>query len=524
MARQINIRPTTSVYATYKNIRYDPWTAIAEFVDNSTQSYYDNVAKLEATKYWDGLDVDIEYTRDKVNGDRLVIKDNACGMDFNDFKRAIILDSPPKKPTRSEFGMGLKTAACWFGKCWSVESVALGSGVKYKTTVDVEALSKYKNEEIAVEETPCNPKEHGTTITIWKLNRTLSGRQIGKTKDQLRGMYRTDLRSGKIKIYYNGTGLVYEDPKFLTEILPDGSEKIWRKDVDLSFDFNGETKRVYGFIGLLEEGSTSGAGFTLIRYGRVIVGGYENGYRPEEIFEKSNSYVYQRLFGELNLDGWRVTQTKDAFDLYGGLEDVLIEHLLEECKEYKKKAKEYRKRPKVSIETGIDTLVNTFSHAGIIDDVEVTAIPKEFDSEVPVVTDVDEQESNTSNGVNVQVPPPDPNDIAIEGDHGKRIVFTSNGEQYAFNFILKKNDPDSRWLNISQKGDEFIIEWNIRHAFFKPYINDEHFLAIMEQFTFALALSEIEAMRFSTDGKIDPSIIRMKMNDTLKDVIKEVKS
>lgn len=40
--------------------------------------------------------------------------------------------------------MGLKTAACWFGKCWSVESVALGSGVKYKTTVDVEALSKYK--------------------------------------------------------------------------------------------------------------------------------------------------------------------------------------------------------------------------------------------------------------------------------------------------------------------------------------------------------------------------------------------
>lgn len=69
MARRINIRPTTSVYATYKNIRYDPWTAIAEFVDNSTQSYYDNSKKLNATKYWDGLTVDIEYKRDKVSGD-----------------------------------------------------------------------------------------------------------------------------------------------------------------------------------------------------------------------------------------------------------------------------------------------------------------------------------------------------------------------------------------------------------------------------------------------------------------------
>ena len=203
MTKMINIRPSTSVYATYKNIRYDPWTAIAEFVDNSTQSYYDNVEKLEATKYWAGLDIDIEYKKDGVYGDHLIIRDNAYGMDFRDFQRAIILDSPPKKQSRSEFGMGLKTAACWFGKCWSVETVALGSGIKYKTTVDVESLSKYRNEEISVEETPCSPKEHGTTITIWNLNRTLSGRQIGKTKDQLRGIYRTDLRSGKIKIYYN---------------------------------------------------------------------------------------------------------------------------------------------------------------------------------------------------------------------------------------------------------------------------------------------------------------------------------
>ena len=517
MSKSINIRPTTSVYATYKNIRYDPWTAIAEFVDNSTQSYYDNIERLESTKYWDGLTVDIEYKRDKINGDRLIIRDDAYGMDFHDFKRAIMLDSPPKRKSRSEFGMGLKTAACWFGKCWSVESVALGSGVKYKATVDVEALSKYKNEEITVEEIPCSTKEHGTIVTIWNLNRTLSGTQIGKTKDQLRGMYRTDLRSGKIKILYNAVGLVYETPKVLTEILPDGSEKVWKKDIDISFDFNGEAKRVYGFIGILDEGSTSGAGFTLIRYGRVIVGGYENGYRPEEIFEKSNSYVYQRLFGELNLDGWRVTQTKDAFDLYGGLEDILIEKLKDECEDYRKKAKEYRKRPKVSINTGIETLVNTFSNAGVIENAVITPIPDGIEiNPSQLVIDQQIEESTVPS-----ITTPDPADIEIEGANGKRIVFSCNGEQYIFNFILKKDAPNSRWLNIVKSGEEYIIEWNIRHMFFKPYINDEHFLTIMEQFTFALALSEIEAMRLSVDGKIDPSSIRTRMNETLKAVIME---
>ena len=85
MSRKINIRPTTGVYATYKNIKYDPWTAIAEFVDNSTQSYYDNKKKLKETKYWKHLNVEIIYEKDAVNGDKLIIRDNAYGMDFHDF-------------------------------------------------------------------------------------------------------------------------------------------------------------------------------------------------------------------------------------------------------------------------------------------------------------------------------------------------------------------------------------------------------------------------------------------------------
>ncbi len=123
MARKINIRPTSSVYATYKRLSYQPWTAIAEFVDNSTQSFYDHKDELMAQKYAKGLTVTIDYITDK-NGDSLVIHDNAYGMEWNDFQRAIILDKPPVNTDgRNEFGMGLKTAACWFGTISSVSKV-----------------------------------------------------------------------------------------------------------------------------------------------------------------------------------------------------------------------------------------------------------------------------------------------------------------------------------------------------------------------------------------------------------------
>ena len=531
-SKTINIRPTTSVYATYKNIKYDPWTAIAEFVDNSTQSYYDHVAQLEGTKYWNGLEIYITYDKNE-KGEKIIIQDNAFGMDFNDFQRAIMLDSPPKVPTRSEFGMGLKTAACWFGTMWSVESTELGSDVKYKATVDVDLLQKYKNENIEVEEIPCKRSEHGTVVTIWNLNRTMSGRQIGKMKDQLRGMYRVDIRTGKIHIYYNNDELRYHTPDILEETLPDGSKKKWKQKIDFTINVNNKDYKVNGFIGILDEGSTSGAGFTLIRRGRVIIGGYENCYRPEEIFEKPNSFVYQRLFGELNLDDWPVTQTKDSFDWYNGLEDVFIEKLNEICTEYKKHAREYRKQkpnPFILVDTNPAEIFNT---SGVIDNVNVTDLSEEVSNEINNEEEKEEETvtQNSPTPTKSSTPPKSTtspqahsaNDTKgnLNAIDGKRISFTYEGENYVFNYICKSNDPEADWLKIITKENEYVIEWNTRHPFFKSYIDDPMFLSIMQKFTFAFALAEIDSKKTSTDGKIDPGTIRTRMNDALKAAIKE---
>ena len=64
----IKIRPTSSVYATYKRLSYQPWTAIAEFVDNSTQSYFDHKDELNSRVPSYKLLVEINYTQDS-NGD-----------------------------------------------------------------------------------------------------------------------------------------------------------------------------------------------------------------------------------------------------------------------------------------------------------------------------------------------------------------------------------------------------------------------------------------------------------------------
>ena len=231
MGKKINIRPTSGVYATYKRLSYQPWTAIAEFVDNSTQSFYDHQDELSQQKYFKGLNIQIDYREDPVNGDSISITDDAYGMEWSDFQRAIVLDRPPKNTDgRNEFGMGLKTAACWFGSLWSVESTRLGSRNKYYTEINTDELGKYKTEEIDVTEEIVHPKDHYTRIVIRNLNKKISGsRTIGKVKELLSSIYREDIRSGLVKIYYNGTLLQFKEAPVFKEVV-NGQEKTWKKD------------------------------------------------------------------------------------------------------------------------------------------------------------------------------------------------------------------------------------------------------------------------------------------------------
>lgn len=506
--KKLNIRPDTGVYGTYKRISYEPWTALAEFVDNSTQSFYDHKDELYNTKYYHGLEIEIKYIDDEI-----IIKDNAFGMDYKDFQRAIILDRPPMKTNgRNEFGMGLKAAACWFGNLWSVESTSLGSKIKYKAEVDVDCLIKYKTEYIEVEEEFVNPKEHYTVIKIQKLNRRIKGKRIeNKIHELLSSIYRCDLRTGNIKIYYNGRLLEFN------EVIPyiDDDKKEWKKNIEFDVPYHTELLHVKGFIAIRIPGDVRNAGFTLIRRGRVIVGGPDSNYRPREVFGAQNSFAYQRLYGELEMDNWPVTQAKDGFDWNNeDLETKLIEKLIDVSKEYKNMSENLRIREKTDMKYIQEKLANDFNSNATVKNVELAL--KENNENVVSnnlllsINNKDSIEKHESVG----------NGVEIEDNQPLSLKMKYRGIDYNLEIIFDENNPKSEWLKLEPLDSEngkYKLILNTQHTFFYPFIQKKEFLIVLTKFAAAIAIAEISLYQDNSDGNLSPSIIRLTLGNILED-------
>src|SRR4051794_40801224 len=133
----IEVRIGTESILNYKRLSYDVWYALAEFIDNSTQSFFNNRAALTDAYDREGkmLEVRVVYDRDT---DVLRVTDNAMGMSLQELDHALQIALPPANTSgRSEFGMGLKTAACWLGDYWIVRTKKLGEDNEYEVHFDV---------------------------------------------------------------------------------------------------------------------------------------------------------------------------------------------------------------------------------------------------------------------------------------------------------------------------------------------------------------------------------------------------
>ena len=334
----IDIRPDSGVYGTFRRIAYRPWSAIAEFIDNSTQNYFEhrsNIGKMTG----EPPSLEIEIVHD-ARRKTLAIIDNANGMNWSELERAIQLNRPPTDTSgRSEFGMGLKMAACWFGNRWSVVTKRLGDAIEYEALVDVSKLEVDKPEAIVVtQRMGLDPSEHYTRIEIEELYRTFRGRTIPSIKENIASIYRRDILSGDITIRWNGEPFEWESDPVFEETNPDGSATRWEKNIQ--FDVDGHA--VSGKVLIRIPGSARRAGLHLFRRGRLVVGGPSMGYKPSDIFRAPNSFQSQRVVGELDLDNWPVSQTKDAFDWDGELENGFIDQLKSELSEYVEKSRRIR--------------------------------------------------------------------------------------------------------------------------------------------------------------------------------------
>jgi hypothetical protein len=364
------------VILSYRRLSYTAWHALAEFADNSTQSYFNNKDVLDKAYAEEKEKLYVRIVYDKSVG-RIRLSDNAMGMSFEELQDALKLGKVPTITSgRSQFGLGMKTAACWLGNRWIVRTKKLGEDLEHEVVVDVESVATGKS---ALPHTARSkdPKLHYTIIEIEALNTNLAARTLWKTKDFLRSMYRSDIRNGILDLFWEEDKLEWQDEQaFLRS--RDGQQ------YKRQFEFFVDGKKVHGWVGILEAGSRSRAGFSILRRGRVVRG-HPDAWRPEEIFgqmQGSNDLINQRLVGEINLDDFDVSHTKDDILWREDQEDKVQSELAQACRDYMKIAREHRKsgrderRPsETEVQAAVDELKNEMQSKEFVDKIELEDVP-----------------------------------------------------------------------------------------------------------------------------------------------------
>lgn len=347
---KVSIRPGVNILSVLKHIEYEPWHALGEFVDNAIQSYLDHkdeLEKIEGIEYRLKIEIEINDTEERIR-----IRDNAAGIQSNDFVRAFrAAEIPPNNSGLSEFGMGMKSASCWFSDFWTVKTAPLTENDTKIVSFDLKKIFYDKIEELEVKTIAKKPNLHFTVIELNSVNHFPKGKAKSKIKDHLASIYRYFINELKVEISINGEILEYKEPKVLFAPYPydsDNKSILWKRDID--FDIDNKT-RIKGFVAIREKASTSEAGLALFRRGRVIEGSFDKPFRPEIIFGKPNSFRSQRVFGELHLEGFEVTFTKRGFKWDENM-DIFMRLLKDDLthKDFPllRQAEEYRVTPKIS--------------------------------------------------------------------------------------------------------------------------------------------------------------------------------
>jgi hypothetical protein len=401
--------------------------------------------------------------------------------------------------------MGMKSAACWFAPQWSVRTSSLEERVERTVHFDIEQIVTDKLEELHITERSADQSTHFTEVVLQDLHQKPYGRTIGKIKEHLTDIYRHFIREGILDLYFRGERLEYEMPSILVAPYyrnPDGDSVHWKKDIE--FDL-GNGLSAKGFAALRDPGNTAKAGFALFRRGRVIEGSGDEGYRPQHIFGQSNSYRYQRLFGELHLEGFEVSHTKDGFrwdDNEQPFLELLREHLDSEEMRLLKQAENYRARaPRREAKAAADKA------AGQVAQLLQSQLPgglEKASSSQPTDTESSEPQGTprlASRSLDVEF----------------------RGRQWDVTVDLTNDPAESDWLKVISKDKEpggprsLWLQVSLAHPFMVRFAQtDSEDIEAICRIAAAIGIAEILA----TDAGVSKSgTVRRKMNELLYEAL-----
>lgn len=508
MVKKVDIQPGVSVLAVLRHLNYRPWYALGEFVDNAVQSFNEHQSALRDV---DGNDfrlrVNIEI--DTASPPRISIRDNASGIFESEYGRAFRPAAvPPDRTGLAEFGMGMKSAACWFAPSWSVRTSALGEPIVRTIRFDIDNIVNDDIKELEIQEKNESPNEHYTEIVLEDIFHVPVGRTIAKLKEHLTDIYRAFIRDNILELRFNNDLLEYHGPKVLkARYFKDktGSIKEWRKSIQ--FDF-GNGLSVHGFAALRETANTAKAGFSLFRRGRVIQGSGDEGYRPTDIFGSSNSYRYQRLFGELHLEGFEVSHTKDGFrwdDNEQPFLELLREHLDNEELPLLKQAEGYR----VRISRG---KLKTSARKAVDNTTQV--LENELPRVIPTIADAKPVDTSAKEMPHASI-------LA-----GRCFDIKFRDKKWTISVELTDDPAESQWLSVanetSQSGER-IRRLNIRVSMVHPFMvrfaqEDSEDIEALLRIAAAIAVAEVLAR---DSGVRKSGTVRRNVNDILRDALSD---
>ncbi|AGY60723.1 ATP-binding protein [Gloeobacter kilaueensis] len=328
-----------SAIEAYSRLSYTMWYALAEFIDNSTQSRMNYESIIDDVLLNEGTPLTVKIDHNRIKRE-ISISDNSIGMTNADLVNALRIACPtPDSKGRSKYGMGMKTAACWIGKRWRIETCEWASGQEWTAEVDVAAVAR-SQAKIPLSLREVSTNEHYTRIIISEMQRYIQGRTEETIKNYLGSMYRFDLKEGKLKLIYNNEEIQPPD-EYEYDTDPEG--KPMMREIPETM-ING--KSIRGWFAVLKKGGRKFGGFSLFQNRRQIQG-FPNAWKPQSIFggvedEGANNLVAQRLTGLLELDGFQVSHTKDTILFQDDEEEQLVKLLDEQTKDYRNYAQKRR--------------------------------------------------------------------------------------------------------------------------------------------------------------------------------------
>jgi hypothetical protein len=471
-SNKINIEPGVGIFRVIRSLSYKPQYALAEFIDNSISSYENNKKKLQSIEPNYKLKITLHLSAEEIR-----VTDNAAGISSSDYARAFKpAELPPDTTGLNEFGMGMKTASIWFCKNWKVVTNAINEKSTGIIDFDVEKIIE---SEVAVLSPIFKEKnkltDHGTEIILTQIYPgRINGQVIRRIKEHLSDIYRKYLKNSEVEILVLGEDdsvattmplFAYVEAKPLVAAAaykgaPSGDIK-WEKEIKIILA-NG--RRITGTAKILEKGDTHKAGLYLFRRNRLILSAAEP-FRPEEIFDQSNSYQSQRLFIELEMQGFEVTHTKDDFIWGEGEEskDRVIARIKEELQSGDLKlitqSKEYRARKNERDEDKMQKSFNSKTENTL----------NELDKNSDKLGDVNETQPQPENTIstksNVKSVETVSKRISISGEDWIFHVSAVRGERMKSLFV-------SKYSNLGKEGHRCEIQINVDNAFAANLLNE----------------------------------------------------